>query len=144
MVVGKYGIRSGYNIDLAVKKLQENAKPKPLGKCGRFVRYALEAGFSLERNGLLGKTPGAAKDYDTFLRKKKFYLLDDISNLEEYAPMKGDIAVFVAFQGVIKTHQYGHIQMYDGEKWISDFKQRGFWAGGDYRAFKPSFNIYRW
>ncbi|WP_062054586.1 GW dipeptide domain-containing protein [Aquimarina longa] len=144
MIVKKYGIRSGYSIGEAVKKLQENVKPKPIGQCGRYVRYALEAGYGLERDGLLGKTPGAAKDYDTYLTKKKFYLLENISDLEDYKPIKGDIAVFVAFQGAKKFHQYGHIQMYDGEKWISDFTQRGFWAGGDYRKFKPSFKIYRW
>ncbi len=141
MVVGKYGIRSGYDIEFAVKKLQENVKPKPIGKCGR---YALEAGYNLERDGLLGKTPVAAKDFGTYLTKKKFYLLNEVSSLEDYKPMKGDIAVFVAFQGAKKYHQYGHIQMYDGKKWISDFSQRGFWAGGDYRKFKPSFKIYRW
>jgi len=144
LINGKYGVRYGYSIEEAVKKLQENVKPKPIGKCGRYVRYAIESGYGLERDDLLGKTPSAAKDYDTYLTKKKFYLLENISDLENYKPMKGDIAVFVAFQGSNKFHQYGHIQMYNGEKWVSDFTQRGFWAGGDYRKFKPSFKIYRW
>ena len=37
----------------------------------------------------------------------------------------------------------GHMQMFDGSVWISDFKQNGFWAGPGYRTHKPAFKIYR-
>ena len=28
-------------------------------------------------------------------------------------------------------HKYGHIAMYNGQQWISDFKQRRLWCYGD-------------
>ena len=60
-----------------VKKLKENAESSPNGSCGRYVRYALEAGYGMGKNGLHGKTPGAAKDYHLYLGKKKFYFLEE-------------------------------------------------------------------
>ena len=40
---------------------------------------------------------------------------------------------------------YGHIQMYNGNIWISDFKQlRDFWPGSGYRTYQPPYVIYRW
>jgi len=47
----------------------------------------------------------------------------------------------------------GHIQMYNGEKWVSDFVQRRFWPGtayeNDYKKRKEekrevNFKIFRW
>jgi type VI secretion system secreted protein VgrG len=59
-------------------------------------------------------------------------------------PEKGDVVVFDSFQGKNEYHQHGHIQMYNGSQWISDFKQAGFWAGRDYRIYKPNYTILRW
>lgn len=79
--------------------------------------------------------PVSAKYYDAFLRKKGF-------NLVNYnTPIKGDIAVFQPYTG---GSIHGHIQMFDGSNWISDFKQNSFWPGSGYRKFKPSFTIFRW
>lgn len=36
-----------------------------------------------------------------------------------YIPQKGDIVVFDA----IKGHKYGHICMYNGVQWVSDFSR---------------------
>jgi hypothetical protein len=49
-----------------------------------------------------------------------------------------------SFMGAKKSHPYGHIQMYNGTQWISDFKQKGFWPGADYRNVQPNFTILRW
>jgi hypothetical protein len=41
----------------------------------------------------------------------------------------------------------GHIQMYNGTQWVSDFFQtRPFWPGKDYHNATPQlkFQIYRW
>ena len=48
-----------------------------------------------------------------------------------------------SFQGAKKNHPHGHIQMYNGEKWISDFRQNNFWPGSDYKNAKPSYVILR-
>lgn len=38
---------------------------------------------------------------------------------------------------------YGHIQMYNGSIWISDFKQGDFWPGKGYRKHQPHYEIFR-
>lgn len=133
-----YGSRSGYCIDNAVKYINEHAEAKSIGYCAKYVRKAIEVG-GINTSG----RPGSAKDYDSFLVKKHFYHIE-INLLEEYQPLKGDIAVFKDFQGKTKFHKHGHIQMYNGKKWVSDFVQNDFWAGSDYRIYKPNFKIFRW
>jgi Putative peptidoglycan binding domain len=53
---------------------------------------------------------------------------------------RGDVAVIQGFDG----HPHGHMQMYDGSSWISDFSQPDFWPGSSYRSVQPSFSIYRY
>ena len=49
---------------------------------------------------------------------------------EGYSPQTGDIVVFPKVDG----HIWGHIQMWNGQQWISDFMQKGFYAAvGDQR-----------
>ena len=55
--------------------------------------------------------------------------------------------------GIKKPHTDGHMQMYDGKQWVSDFKQpnnekaagrgNGFWAGSDLRDKELNYIIYR-
>ncbi|CAA0145416.1 putative enzyme [Tenacibaculum maritimum] len=107
----------------------------PIGKCAKYVRLALEDG-GMSTNG----RPNAAADYVSFLPKKGFKEVQVFDDNYQ----KGDIAVFERFQGVKKYHKYGHIQIYNGEKWVSDFFQTDFWAGNDYRVKEPNYKIYRW
>jgi hypothetical protein len=83
--------------------------------------------------------PGSAKDYGPFLISKGFQMV----NPHYWVPQAGDVIVFDAFKGN-KNHPDGHIEVFDGKSYISDFIQSGFWAGSDYRASQPSFLIYRW
>ena len=84
--------------------------------------------------------PVDAKDYNTFLRVRGWQV---VSSSQDFRPQKGDIAVFRDFQGDKRYHSAGHIQMFNGNRWISDFRQNGFWVGGDYRRHQPSFVILR-
>jgi hypothetical protein len=127
--------KNGYDLNKAVDKLDKNAQTKSIGSCAKYVRLAIEAG-GVSTKG----RPGSATNYDNFLPKLGFSTVDSTN----YTPMKGDIVVFKAFQGKNKYHQHGHIQMYDGTQWVSDFKQRDFWAGSDYRTYKPKYLIFRW
>lgn len=44
----------------------------------------------------------------------------------------------------IPGHPHGHMAMYDGAYWISDFVQYyGFYPGNAYRTAKPPYQIYR-
>ena len=122
-----------YDINKATETLNEQAEPNSIGKCAKYVRQAIEAG------GLstIGR-PVSAKDYKGFLPTLGF------SQIATTNYTKGDIAVFEAFQGAKKYHEHGHIQMYNGTQWVSDFKQNGFWAGPDYRTYEPAYTIFRW
>ncbi|MBB5427447.1 hypothetical protein HDG40_005626 [Paraburkholderia sp. JPY158] len=44
----------------------------------------------------------------------------------------------------INLHPHGHMAMYDGQYWISDFKQwHGFYPGPDYGSARPDYKVYR-
>lgn len=126
--------RAGFNIDQAIRILQGNSLENSSGYCARFVRWALEAG-GLNTSG----RPASAKDYGPFLKGLGFNSV----NYENYQAKKGDIAVIDAFQGK-RNHKHGHIQMYTGTQWISDFRQKSFYPGSDYRNNQPNFTIFRW
>lgn len=133
-----------YSIDNAVNWLDDNAHSSwkdAKGKCANYIRWSLEAGFGLKKDIFLGKTPVSARSYGPFLESKGFQSVNTTGYL------KGDIAVIQGYSGGTSDANgipYGHIQMYNGSIWISDFKQRDFWPGGGYRTNQPSSVIYRW
>ena len=51
---------------------------------------------------------------------------------------KGDISASAA----VKGHPYGHIAMYNGVQWVSDFKQKSFWVATQYSVEKK-YAVYR-
>lgn len=55
--------------------------------------------------------------------------------------MTGDVMVMQPHKG---GKQAGHVAGYDGQQWVSDFAQRDFWAGPDYRKEKPKYVVYRY
>jgi len=124
-----------YDIDKAVEALNKQAEPGSIAKCASYVGEAIEAG-GLSTTG----RPVPAKDYKIFLPTLGFTQIDTTN----YTPIKGDIAVFEAFQGATKYYEYGHVQIYNGTQWVSDFKQSDFWAGPEYRTYKPDYTIFRW
>ena len=126
--------KHNWNVDKAVETLNNNALSSSSGYCARYVRFALEAG-GINTNG----RPGSAKDYDTFLLNKGFNKVSSVN----YKPITGDIVVMEAFVGLKKVHPHGHIQMFNGKKWISDFVQKDFWPGSDYRNSQPISTILR-
>lgn len=138
--------RLGFDIDAAVAHLNAAAKEKSTGYCARYVREAIEAG-GMSTNG----RPDYACNYGPFLLRKGFNQIN-ITDPNDYTPIKGDIVVFDTYPGQPK-YPAGHIQMYNGEKWVSDFVQRRFWPGtayeNDYKKRKEekrevNFKIFRW
>ncbi len=109
-----------YNVSNAIDYLTEHAESNSQGACAKYVRLALEAG-GMSTDG----RPVSACDYDTWLQAKGFYLVSK----EGYQPLAGDIVVFEAITG----HANGHIAMYNGQQWISDFVQRDMYGGSAYR-----------
>ncbi len=133
--VADYLFPKGYNINKAVKKLEEKAYPCSQSKCATNIRLSIEAGLK-ETNGKLHGHPRLAKEYAEFLSIKEFNEID----LTNYNPEKGDIMVIEPYKG---GNPAGHIQMYNGKQWISDFFQRTLYPGPGYREFQPSYKIFR-
>ena len=123
---------SGLNVNKAVSFLDAHARQHSSHRCAAFVRQALEAG------GLRwqAKTPGDAKDWGEFLKN---YGFSEVSSIN-YIPAKGDVVVIQPYRG---GNVSGHITMFDGKKWVSDFIQLDMWAGPGYRTAKPNHIILR-
>ncbi|HBG40390.1 MAG TPA: hypothetical protein DDZ96_13125 [Porphyromonadaceae bacterium] len=119
-----------FNINDAIIYLTSNAQETSSGYCAMYVRQAIEAG-GLSTDG----RPGSACGYDTYLPTIGFSVVDPYN----YIPQSGDIVVHEATSG----HPYGHIAMYNGEKWISDFTQSDMYGSSAYRN-NPDYTILRW
>ncbi|WP_157314517.1 CHAP domain-containing protein [Chitinibacter sp. GC72] len=124
---------STWNKEVAVKHAQDNAKAQSAGRCARYVREAIEAG------GLVLSRHNSAKDYGNSLKTAGFTSLPANSKPQD-GFSAGDVAILQGFDG----NPHGHIQIYDGQQWISDFKQRDFWPGSSYRKNKPSYTVYQY
>lgn len=118
---------SQWNLEAAVKHLVDNAKSKPTAECAKYVRRAIEAG------GVTLIRHNSAKDYGSSLIKVGF---KKVTVPPPQRGQKGDVVVMQA----IGTHIHGHMQMYSGSKWISDYNQSGFYP---YRVSRPEYQFYR-
>lgn len=124
----KYG---DWKIGQTVSTLKKNAKDKSQHSCAKYVRTALNAG-GINTNG----NPIKAQDYHLsgFLSRIGFTKIAELK--DEYAQdvwtkeaaIPGDIAVMMA-----PYNDNGHICMWSGNEWISDFvqsKMRPYRPGG--------------
>ena len=67
----------------------------------------------------------------------------DVTSLANYDPLAGDVAVLQAWN----DHTSGHMEMYNGDQWVSDYFQgQAFWpwAGSAGATNLPGFTIYRY
>jgi len=130
-----------FNVSQAITHLDRNAKDLSSGYCARYVREALKAG------GITLPHIPYAKDFGPHLTANGF--------VEQFGagpsvlfPVAGDIVV-------IQPHTVrveGHVAMYNGTMWVSDFKQdrlknkpdRGLWPGSLYKETKPAVKLYRY
>lgn len=121
-----------WDLDKAVKHLSQHAKPNSTGHCAQYVREAIEAG------GIKLLRQGSAKDYGPSLSAVGFIL---ISTGPSYVHSIGDVGIVQPIAG----HPHGHMAMFDGKHWISDFVQyHGIYPGVSYRTAKPAYAIYRY
>lgn len=109
-----------YNVNVAVKYLTQHAETKSVGKCAQYVRLAIKEGGCPTYFH-----PTSACDYLGFLPKLGF---EEITT-DGYTPQAGDVIVIPS----VKGHEHGHIAMYNGDHWISDFVQRDMFGGRAYR-----------
>ncbi len=110
----------------AVERLTSNSAPsiaassasgaalsRSIGRCAMYVRRALQAaGYSFTPQ------PSAYQYANGTLASAGFVKLSN----DNYAPQVGDVAVF----NRTAKNPHGHIQIYDGNQWVSDFRQPKF------------------
>jgi hypothetical protein len=130
------------NVDTAVQFLHDNISPKKYGDraCARNVANAVRAsGIKVTPPPVRikeGASAPWAKDYGPSLEAAGFDRVTEIG----YTPQKGDIVVIQS----IPKHKEGHMAMYDGKQWVSDFKQEnGIWPHRDYQKYGADYAIYR-
>ena len=131
----------GWNQEKALEHLRKHAQPGSQGQCAKYTRQAVEAGLD---GAKLSRPPSAqAKDYGLGLQAAGFAPLPGMCG----GFQTGDVAIIQGFEG----HPAGHMAMYDGTRWISDFPQNnyvgregGLYPGGAYAKEKPDFQLYRW
>lgn len=95
-----------FNAGAAASWLIANSGPSSKHQCAKYVRMGIEHG-GISTAG----RPMAAQDYVYFLPKIGF------NQISSGSPQVGDLCV-------INHGKYGHICMWCGSQWISDFKQR--------------------
>lgn len=113
-----------FNVDKATAHLTNNYLSKSHTCCAWFVMRALQAGGC------------PISIYPAWMYSKVLPLYGFVQiPKENYTPKKGDIVVFEKTE----KHIWGHIAMYSGKNWISDFKQKTIFVYKD----KVNYNIYR-
>lgn len=118
-----------WRVDDAVRHLIDHAQPASTSDCARFTRQAIAAG------GVNLTNTNSAKDYGPSLVGAGFVGLN-------YCPARylpGDVVVIQA----IARHPHGHMAMYDGSRWVSDFIQRSMYPGSAYGRDQPEYVVYR-
>jgi hypothetical protein len=92
--------------------------------CAASVRQAMEAA-GIQTDG----RPVDAGDYGPFLLRHGARAVDS----DSYQPQPGDIAVF----DKSGDHPAGHVQVFNGQHWVSDFVQQGFSPYRDQESTPP-------
>ena len=126
----------GFDPNAAADYATDHAGSAPGGNCASAVREAIEAG------GIEVAPTGSAKDYGPNLETAGFQAVQ--ATEDTYVPQKGDVVVFQNCTG----HPDGHMQIYNGSHFVSDFTQNdALWPSSSptsaWKTEKPSFTVYR-
>ena len=113
---------------MAAEYATEKAEKKSDGMCALYVRKAIIAG------GIPLYVGSDAWSYKYTLPILNFHQVGKKSEREV-----GDIVVFQPIGG----RKYGHIAIWNGKQWISDFKQRNIIVHSDYLNDGCEYAIYR-
>jgi len=120
-------------VDLSAAKLDSSARSTPSGRCGQNIVNALMAG-GLDISGKVRDLH--AKNYGPVLESSGFKQVP----AEGYVPKQGDVVILQPYPGGPPS---GHIAMYTGKQWVSDYKQADFYAGSAYRNSGAHYVFYR-
>ena len=129
--IGKYN--GEYDVDRICSYIRSHALQKSQGCCAAFVRVALEYGGALKDIYY-----GDAKTYIDYLPTVGYTNVASFSssetNVPSYISTKGDVAVYhhPNEETGLQQYQYGHICIFDGKNWVSDFIQKNVYVYGKY------------
>ena len=112
----------------AAEYATEHAEPKSVGLCALYVRKAINAG------GIPLYKCGSAWRYNEVLSILNF---QEVATDEELKV--GDIVVFQPIGG----RKHGHIAIWNGHQWVSDFRQRNIIVHSDYSNKSAEWTIFR-
>ena len=119
-----------YNNDKVTTYATNNVEPKSKTMCAGYVIEAMWHGGCP-----IGLVPAYA--YNKILPQMGFIEI----GIDGYKPMKGDISVVPSNN----THPFGHIAIYNGKQWVSDFAQgnqilpsKAYRANGKYQIFRAT------
>lgn len=118
-----------WNRDKALKHLRSRAKVASQNSCAEFTKQAIEAG------GITLHRTNNAKNFSASLSRAGFAELP-----ADTITIAGDIVVI---QPHGEDDSIGHMAMFDGSIWISDFRQRAIYPDLAYRQAQPLFTLYR-
>jgi hypothetical protein len=122
--------KSSWNIAAAIRQLENARLPSPgTRRCVAHVKAGLAAGGIPLEGG-----PLSAKDYGPILEADGFQAIGANAPLQA-----GDVVVI---QSAVRR-PHGHMAMYNGREWISDFRQGDLYPGPHYRKEQPEYTIYR-
>jgi hypothetical protein len=117
-----------WNRDAAATWLRDNAEAGSTDNCAKYTRRAIEAG------GITVTHTASARNYGGPLTAAGFH------EVLSGPPARGDVVVIQPIVG----HPDGHMAMFDGSIWISDFRQyHRFYPSQAYRNAHPPYKIYR-
>jgi co-chaperonin GroES (HSP10) len=117
----------------AVKELKANARSKSAGQCAKYTRIAIEAG------GVVLTRHNSAKNYGSSLVAVGFREIEAADYLSGKF-LAGDVVILQDVTG----HPHGHMAMYDGQYWVSDFVQSSIYPATAYKQHNASYVIYRY
>ncbi|ADW76153.1 hypothetical protein Rahaq_4572 (plasmid) [Rahnella aceris] len=139
------------NVESALAHLNSNASEKSHGNCAKFVRLAIKAGGVNIISPPLRPNYDypAAADYGASLLAKGFTIVfthnTGGSELTDTTTIPGQQAGDVVVIQDIPGHRYGHMAMFNGTQWVSDFRQpMGFYPARAYSSLKSAFKMYRY
>ena len=119
-----------FDTQAAAHYADSHAQAHSTGNCAKYVRRAIGHG------GIQLATTHSARNYGPILEAAGFTQVTG-------TPQRGDVAVIQSIPG----HPDGHMAIFDGQVWVSDFKQHagvdGFYPGQAYRTSRPPYRIYR-
>ena len=112
-------------------------------QCAHYVKIALiQGGASSSHSGI-----NSAKDYGPWLEENNFKVVDGATTVHAgnvfsiSGQQAGDVVVIQAAPG----HEHGHMAMFNGTKWVSDFVQdKGFYPAQAYRTNNIAYKLYRY